>query len=234
MDRSPSWIPTPCGHRSTFKTEESSAANKSSPNASFSYICSNLHASHQSRWQGENACVMIMLFHHLDLLDSRWFIENSGRFMEDIPVVIVCGGQGTRMRGSTATKKELVEIGGRPILWHVMRFFSTYGYHRFVLTLGYGADQIRRYFLEYEAMSRDLTVCLGQPANGRSPIQFHRVAPHLPWQGHPGGHRPAHGKSRPHRPRRRIPGRGPLFCGLWRRRQRRRPADPGPLSPGTW
>lgn len=57
--------------------------------------------------------------------------------MEQIPVVILCGGQGTRMRGSTLTKKELVEIGGRPIIWHVMRIFSAYGYNRFILTLGY-------------------------------------------------------------------------------------------------
>jgi glucose-1-phosphate cytidylyltransferase len=84
--------------------------------------------------------------------------------MDDIPVVIVCGGQGTRMRGSTAVKKELVEIGGRPILWHVMRIFSAHGLNRFVLTLGYGAEQIRRYFLEYEHMSRDLTMTLGGSA----------------------------------------------------------------------
>lgn len=102
--------------------------------------------------------------------------------MDNIPVVIVCGGQGTRMRGSTETKKELVEIGGRPILWHVMRIFSAYGHKRFVLTLGYGADQIRRYFLEYEAMSRDLTFQIGEPANGRSHVQYHNPADHPPWQ----------------------------------------------------
>jgi molybdopterin-guanine dinucleotide biosynthesis protein A len=42
-----------------------------------------------------------------------------GEQMQDIPVVIFCGGEGTRMRGGTLTKKELVEIGGRPIIWHV-------------------------------------------------------------------------------------------------------------------
>ncbi len=87
------------------------------------------------------------------------------------------------MRGSTATKKELVEIGGRPILWHVMRIFSAHGLNRFVLALGYGADQIRRYFLEYEAMSRDLTLQVGNPANGRSPaLQYHNTSGHPPWQ----------------------------------------------------
>ena len=83
---------------------------------------------------------------------------------EDIPVVIFCGGEGTRMRGGTLTKKELVEIGGRPIIWHVMRIFSAHGFNRFVLPLGYEAGQLRRYFLDYEAMTRDFTIRLGSPA----------------------------------------------------------------------
>ncbi len=82
---------------------------------------------------------------------------------EDIPVVIFCGGEGTRMRGGTLTKKELVEIGGRPIIWHVMRIFSAHGFNRFVLPLGYEAGQLRRYFLDYEAMTRDFTIRLGSP-----------------------------------------------------------------------
>lgn len=102
--------------------------------------------------------------------------------MNDIPVIIVCGGQGTRMRGSTEMKKELVEIGERPILWHVMRIFSAHGFNRFVLTLGYGADQIRRYFLEYDVMSRDLTIELGTPQNGRSPLHLSNTTGHPPWQ----------------------------------------------------
>ena len=83
---------------------------------------------------------------------------------EDIPVVIFCGGEGTRMRGGTLTKKELVEIGGRPIIWHVMRIFSAHGFNRFVLPLGYEAGQLRRYFLDYEAMTRDFTIRLGSPS----------------------------------------------------------------------
>jgi glucose-1-phosphate cytidylyltransferase len=101
--------------------------------------------------------------------------------MEDIPVVLVCGGQGTRMRGSTTTKKELVEVGGRPIIWHVMRIFSTHGFNRFVLTLGYGAKQIKRYFLEYESMTRDLTLQLGAPGNGHPPAQLQGMVGHPPW-----------------------------------------------------
>jgi glucose-1-phosphate cytidylyltransferase len=86
--------------------------------------------------------------------------------MAQIPVVLLCGGQGTRMRGQTLTKKELVQIGGRPILWHVMRIFSTYGFNRFVLTLGHESQQIKRYFLDYDSMSRDLSLKLGNTAGG--------------------------------------------------------------------
>jgi hypothetical protein len=68
------------------------------------------------------------------------------------------------MRGGTLTKKELVEIGGRPIIWHVMRIFSAHGFNRFVLPLGYEAGQLRRYFLDYEAMTRDFTIRVGSPA----------------------------------------------------------------------
>jgi glucose-1-phosphate cytidylyltransferase len=96
-----------------------------------------------------------------------------------IPVVILCGGEGTRMRGSTATKKELVEVGGRPILWHVMRIFSAHGFNRFILTLGYRAEDIKRYFLEYETLSRDFTLDLG---NGRAAPQLHQQTAHPTWQ----------------------------------------------------
>jgi len=102
--------------------------------------------------------------------------------MEDIPVVIVCGGQGTRMRGSTSRKKELVEVGGRPILWHVMRIFSAHGCRRFVLALGYGQDQIRRYFLEYEPMTRDVTMVLGGAGNGRSIPLYHSQSSQPAWE----------------------------------------------------
>ena len=77
--------------------------------------------------------------------------------------VIFCGGKGTRIRGSGPQKKELVEIGDRPILWHVMKIFATHGYKDFVLPLGYRGDLIRRYFLEYEWMNRDLCFRLGTP-----------------------------------------------------------------------
>ncbi|MCB0005189.1 MAG: NTP transferase domain-containing protein [Anaerolineales bacterium] len=99
----------------------------------------------------------------------------------DIPVVILVGGQGTRMRGSTMTKKELVEVGGRPILWHVMRIFSVFGHNQFLLALGYEGAQIKRYFLDYEAMTRDFTVTVGGRGDMQS-ISFDQDAEHPTWQ----------------------------------------------------
>ncbi len=99
--------------------------------------------------------------------------------MNTIPVVIFCGGKGTRMRGGTLTKKELVEIGDRPIIWHVMRIFSAHGFNRFVLPLGYEAQQIKQYFLNYEAMTRDFTVKVGRQ---RSQISYHGEETHPEWE----------------------------------------------------
>lgn len=104
---------------------------------------------------------------------------NADPPVADIPVVIFCGGEGTRMRGGTLTKKELVEIGGRPIIWHVMRIYSTYGFRKFVLPLGYEAAQLRRYFLDYEAMTRDFTVRLGDRAGQ---IDFRGPEQHPEWE----------------------------------------------------
>ena len=82
-----------------------------------------------------------------------------------LPVVILCGGAGTRLAEQTEVRpKPLVEIGGRPILWHIMKHYSSYGFNEFVLALGYKGDQIKRYFLEYHAIGRDMTVSL---ADGR-------------------------------------------------------------------
>ena len=81
---------------------------------------------------------------------------------ERVPVVILCGGAGTRLAEQTEVRpKPLVEIGGRPILWHIMKHYSTYGFNEFVLALGYRGDQIKRYFLGYHAVWQDITVNLG-------------------------------------------------------------------------
>jgi glucose-1-phosphate cytidylyltransferase len=80
-----------------------------------------------------------------------------------LKVVILCGGVGTRLREETEFRpKPLVEIGGRPILWHIMKIYAHYGLHDFVLCLGYRGNMIKDYFLNYEAMNNDFTICLGR------------------------------------------------------------------------
>ena len=85
-------------------------------------------------------------------------------------VVILCGGQGTRLREETEFRpKPLVDVGGRPILWHIMKGYAHHGHRAFVLCLGYRGHMIKEYFLNYEAMNNDFTIQLGQQ---------HRVIPH--------------------------------------------------------
>ena len=78
-------------------------------------------------------------------------------------VVILCGGIGTRLREETEFRpKPLVEIGGRPILWHIMKLYAHYGFAEFVLCLGYRGNMIKEYFLNYRAMNDDFTIRLGE------------------------------------------------------------------------
>jgi glucose-1-phosphate cytidylyltransferase len=93
-------------------------------------------------------------------------------------VVILCGGMSTRMRGETTTKKEMVEIGGRPILWHVMKIYASQGFTDFVLALGHHADEIKTYFLNYGQLTRDLTINLGVPGS----IDYHEPHPDEGWR----------------------------------------------------
>jgi glucose-1-phosphate cytidylyltransferase len=77
-------------------------------------------------------------------------------------VVILCGGQGTRLREETEYRpKPLVEVGGRPILWHIMKTYAHHGLRDFTLCLGYRGNMIKEYFLNYEAMNNDFTISLG-------------------------------------------------------------------------
>lgn len=78
-------------------------------------------------------------------------------------VVLFCGGLGMRMREhSDSVPKPLVQIGYRPILWHVMKYYAHYGYKEFILCLGYKADQIKNYFLQYnECLSNDFVLSQG-------------------------------------------------------------------------
>jgi glucose-1-phosphate cytidylyltransferase len=78
-------------------------------------------------------------------------------------VVLFCGGRGLRLREhSEAIPKPMVQIGYRPILWHVMRYYAHYGHRDFILCLGYRADAIKDYFLHYdEAASNDFVLSEG-------------------------------------------------------------------------
>ncbi|MFP6570912.1 MAG: glucose-1-phosphate cytidylyltransferase [Dehalococcoidia bacterium] len=77
--------------------------------------------------------------------------------------VILAGGLGTRLREETEFRpKPMVEIGGRPILWHIMKMYAHYGFTDFIACLGYRGDMIKEYFLNYEAMNNDFTTTLGR------------------------------------------------------------------------
>lgn len=77
-------------------------------------------------------------------------------------VLILAGGLGTRLQEETAVKpKPMVEIGGKPILWHIMRSYATYGFKEFVVALGYKGEAISQYFLDYYHLNCNLTVSLG-------------------------------------------------------------------------
>jgi glucose-1-phosphate cytidylyltransferase len=78
-----------------------------------------------------------------------------------LPAVILAGGLGTRIREETEFKpKPMVEIGGRPVLWHIMKHLSAHGIDRFIICVGYKGDKIRDYFLNYRARNNDFTVQL--------------------------------------------------------------------------
>src|ERR671922_1968814 len=100
------------------------------------------------------------------------------------PVVILCGGRGTRLREQTETiPKPLVEIGGRPILWHVIRIYAEQGFERFVLCLGHRGEMIDE-FVRSDGLPADLTIeCVDTgeetPTGGRD----------APGAGRPGGRR---------------------------------------------
>src|SRR5256712_1078907 len=88
-------------------------------------------------------------------------------------VMILCGGLGTRLGDESEVRpKPMVEIGGKPILWHIMKTYSHHGFTDFVLCLGYKGDVIRQYFLNYHLMNSDVRVKLG--TNQLEPLEmFH-------------------------------------------------------------
>jgi glucose-1-phosphate cytidylyltransferase len=80
-----------------------------------------------------------------------------------LKVVLFCGGQGTRLRDySDQIPKPLVEVGGRPILWHIMKYYAHFGHKEFILCLGHAGTAIKNYFLKYEeCLSNDFVLTRG-------------------------------------------------------------------------
>lgn len=92
-------------------------------------------------------------------------------------VIILAGGFGTRLAEYTAViPKPMVPVGGKPILWHIMRTFAHYGHKEFLVALGYKAEVVKDYFLNYRALNADFTVDL---ASGL--VTSHQVDP-VDWQ----------------------------------------------------
>ena len=99
--------------------------------------------------------------------------------MKKIPkVVILCGGLGTRIKEKTEYRpKPMVEIDGKPILWHIMKIYSYYGFKDFVLCLGYKGEMIKEYFYNNEILSNDLTI---EP--GKRKIEVHNSHREVGWK----------------------------------------------------
>jgi glucose-1-phosphate cytidylyltransferase len=91
--------------------------------------------------------------------------------------VILAGGRGTRLMEETVTRpKPMVEIGGRPILWHIMKIYAAHGVTDFIVCLGHGAYIVKDFFVQYHLHSADVTVDLA-----RGGITFHRSTAE-PWR----------------------------------------------------
>ena len=92
-------------------------------------------------------------------------------------VAILAGGAGTRLAEETTVKpKPMVEIGGRPILWHIMKHYSHYGFDQFVIALGYKGEYIKKYVIDYSSLHSNLTVKI---KNGD--VRTHGVDHHPDW-----------------------------------------------------
>lgn len=93
-------------------------------------------------------------------------------------VVILCGGQGTRIRDvAEDIPKPMIPIGDKPILWHIMKSYAAHGFTDFVLCLGYKSWAIKRWFLDYHLMHASFSFCLGRPER----ITLHNACDEESW-----------------------------------------------------
>jgi len=94
-------------------------------------------------------------------------------------VIILCGGKGTRLREETTLKpKPMVEIGDMPILWHIMKIYSYYGFKRFILALGYKGDLIKQYFYNYRITGADFSLKLDPNCN----LEYFNSSNEMDWE----------------------------------------------------
>ena len=99
--------------------------------------------------------------------------------IQAVKVVILAGGLGTRMGDETLLRpKPLIEIGGHPILWHIMNIYAAHGFDEFVIALGYRGDLIKDYFVNFEVRNSDFTIDLD---SGRIEVLERR---HPAWKVH--------------------------------------------------
>ena len=97
----------------------------------------------------------------------------------DIPVVILAGGLGTRLREQTEfIPKPMVPIGTRPILWHIMKIYAHFGFRRFIICTGYKGEVIKEYFLHYRFRNSDFTITLGN----HEKIEIHSSSTEDDWE----------------------------------------------------
>ena len=112
--------------------------------------------------------------------------------MKKPEVVILCGGKSTRLNldrrqlrqdlvlndQSAVKPKPLIEIGGRPILWHIMKIYAHYGYKKFILCLGFQGEYIKKYFCDYRMLSSEFTLIMDPLKDP----EIHSTADHLDWE----------------------------------------------------
>lgn len=92
--------------------------------------------------------------------------------------ILLAGGLGTRLREETEFRpKPMVEVGGRPVLWHIMKNLAHFGITDFIIATGYKSDMIKEYFLNYEAWNNDFTIELGR----KDSLTFHDVHEEAHW-----------------------------------------------------
>ena len=97
--------------------------------------------------------------------------KNRGKNMK---VVLLAGGFGTRLSEETVIKpKPMIEIGGKPILWHIMKNYAHFGHKEFYVALGYKAEVIKEYFLNYSSLNSDFSVDIS--TGFRSPLTYPKI-----------------------------------------------------------